>query len=186
MVTAVGTIGPDVFNNTSESDNFDGLAAYDVVNRYNMGYRGGVIATAPGTVTITSSFDTDVYSNIEQIDFVDGRLDFETTEPLAQVTRLFSAALDRAPDQTGLNGFTTAIYQGRSLTSIAQDFIGSPEFTARYGALTNDAYVEQLYVNVLGRGSDPAGKAGWIGALDAGSSRADVLVGFSESPENQQ
>ncbi|MBB5694813.1 DUF4214 domain-containing protein [Muricoccus pecuniae] len=186
MVTAVGTNGPDVFVNTSESDNFDGLAAYDVVNRFNMGYRSGVITTAPGTVTITSSFDTDVYTNIEQIDFLDGRLVFEPTEPLAQVTRLYFAALDRGPDQGGLNSYTAAIYQGRSLSSIAQDFIGSSEFAQRYGALTNDGFVEQLYLNVLDRPSDPGGKAAWVATLDAGATRADMLVGFSESLENQQ
>jgi hypothetical protein len=32
----------------------------------------------------------------------------------------------------------------------------SPEFQARYGALNNAAFVQQLYQNVLGRAGDPA------------------------------
>ncbi|MFC7735897.1 DUF4214 domain-containing protein [Roseomonas sp. GCM10028921] len=185
MAIVIGTPGPDVFTNANENDDFDGLAAYDVVNRFNQGYRSGTISTAPGTVTITGSLDTDVYKNIEQIDFVDGRLVFDPTEPLAQVTRLYLASLDRGPDQAGLNFWTAQIYGGTSLTAVAQNFIGSPEFSARYGTLGNDAFVEQLFLNVLDRPSDPDGKAFWVSQLDAGAARADVLIGFSESQEHR-
>ena len=38
-----------------------------------------------------------------------------------------------------------------------------------------------LYQNVLGRAPDAAGLNFWTGAMRAGQSRADVLLGFSES-----
>ena len=45
--------------------------------------------------------------------------------------------------------------------------------------------MSQLYENVLGRGPDPAGLAGWLdGMANHGVTRDMVLVGFAESPEN--
>jgi serralysin len=47
------------------------------------------------------------------------------------------------------------------------------------------AFITLLYNNVLGRKPDATGLADWQRAFDQGSSRAEVLIGFSESPENQ-
>jgi hypothetical protein len=68
---------------------------------------------------------------------------------------------------------------------VAGAFIGSSEFTARYGANLLDAdFVDILYRNVLHRASDPAGKAFWSGLLERGAAtRAQVLAAFSEGAE---
>ena len=43
-----------------------------------------------------------------------------------------------------------------------------------------------MYLHTLGRSSDADGKASWVGALRTGAlDRAEVVVGFSESPEHQ-
>jgi hypothetical protein len=74
---------------------------------------------------------------------------------------------------------------GASLTTIAAQFRASPEFTQRYGPdLTNEAYLQLLYNNVLGRAPDPDGLAFWLAQLDTTHTRDQVLVAFSESPEN--
>jgi hypothetical protein len=70
-----------------------------------------------------------------------------------------------------------------TLVQVADFFTASPEFQATYGALDNTAFVTLLYGNVLGRAPDAGGLAGWVGALDGGMTRGQVLVGFSESPE---
>jgi hypothetical protein len=51
--------------------------------------------------------------------------------------------------------------------------------------LSNADYVEFLYQNALGRASDPGGKAAWVNQLNNGADRADLLIGFSESPEHR-
>jgi len=43
--------------------------------------------------------------------------------------------------------------------------------------------VQQLYQNVLNRAADAGGLASWVGQLDSGTNRAQVVLGFSESPE---
>jgi hypothetical protein len=100
------------------------------------------------------------------------------------VIRLYSAALVRCPDMAGLQNWTGALQTGAlTLTGAGDQFASSAEFLLDYGNLDNTGYVEQLYLNVLGRQADPVGLAKWLGQLNAGISRGAVLIGFSESDE---
>lgn len=99
--------------------------------------------------------------------------------------RLYQAAFDRAPDLPGLGYHTTSLDGGVNVSQVAAQFIASPEFASRYGALDDAAFVTQLYQNVLHRGPDENGLAYHLGDLAHGLGRSDVLVHFSESPENQ-
>ncbi|WP_158600945.1 DUF4214 domain-containing protein [Teichococcus wenyumeiae] len=99
--------------------------------------------------------------------------------------RLYEAALNRAPETAGLNFWYNHLESGQSLTWVAQGFMNSDEYQQKYGGLDNGNFVEQLYQNVLGRGSDSAGFQNWMNALNSGASRADVLLGFSDSLENR-
>jgi hypothetical protein len=123
--------------------------------------------------------------NLQTVQFADGQLSFDPAGAAAQVTRLYQAALNRAPDQPGLHNAIGALDYGGSLQDLANSFIGSAEFQTRFGAnLSNSAFVTQLYANVLQRGPDSDGLANWTHQLDTGASRASILVGFSESAEN--
>lgn len=77
--------------------------------------------------------------------------------------------------------------EGMTLVTAAGGFIGSQEFIGLYGAAPTDVqFVTALYQNALHRAPDPAGLSGWIAALTSGQlTRAQVLIGFSESPENK-
>jgi hypothetical protein len=62
----------------------------------------------------------------------------------------------------------------------------SNEFEQRYGAnVSDEEFVNLLYNNVLDRDADEAGYIYWTNQLDGNLTRADVLVNFSESFENQ-
>jgi len=103
---------------------------------------------------------------------------------VAPVSRLYLAALRRVPDQPGLNNWVNYVRAGTSLQAMAEDFAASQEFMNRYGAMSNNQYVAQLYLDVLGREADPAGLASWTAQLDAGgTTRGQILIGFSESQE---
>jgi hypothetical protein len=72
------------------------------------------------------------------------------------------------------------------LTGVAGGFIGSAEFQSLYGKqVSDDRFVELLYQNVLDRNPEQAGYDFWTTALDNGVSREEILIGFSESTENQ-
>ncbi len=100
------------------------------------------------------------------------------------VIRLYFAAFNRIPDYAGLQNWSAALHAGSlSLTDAANGFATSAEFLQTYGALDNTGFVEQLYLNVLGREADTGGLNDWVGLLNGGASRGAVLIGFSESDE---
>ncbi len=100
------------------------------------------------------------------------------------VIRLYLAAFNRIPDYAGLQNWSAALHAGSlSLTDAANGFATSAEFLQTYGTLDNTGFVEQLYLNVLGREADTGGLNDWVGLLNGGASRGAVLIGFSESDE---
>ena len=102
----------------------------------------------------------------------------------ASIARLYHGVLDRLPDEDGLISWRTAASNGSSLEGIAAAFMGSAEFQARFGTLSNQQFVEQLYRFTLDREGDASGIAGWVSVLNSGTSRARVVLEFSESPEH--
>ena len=75
---------------------------------------------------------------------------------------------------------------GSSLNGVANAFVASDEFQSLYGdSVTDEEFVNLLYNNVLDRDADAGGYTYWTNALHSDLTRADVLVSFSESVENQ-
>lgn len=100
-----------------------------------------------------------------------------------QLYRLYLAYFLRMPDEAGLGFWQREMNSGRSLAAVSEAFALSPEFSQRYGSLSDRQFVELVYQNVLGRQADAAGLDFWTGRMSAGESRGRVMVGFSESPE---
>jgi len=100
------------------------------------------------------------------------------------VTALYSAAFNRAPDAAGLQYWAAASDNGTALSAIAAGFIGSDEFHNLYPNADPSAVVTGLYQNALHRAPDAPGFAYWTDALQHGTSLADVLIGFALSNEN--
>ena len=71
--------------------------------------------------------------------------------------------------------------------AVASSFLASAEFQDRYGEnVSNESYVNTLYVNILGRDYDQSGYSYWLGNLNNGiETRYELLLGFSESLENK-
>ena len=105
-------------------------------------------------------------------------------EDARSIARIYSAAFDRTPQTEGLNFWINSYESGRSLLDIAGEFYLSPEFKRKHGSLNYREYVEQLYRKVLGRPGENAGVEFWAGHLSNGTSRARILLDFSNSPEN--
>lgn len=107
--------------------------------------------------------------------------EFEGT--IAPVVRLYYAHFQRPPDYEGLTHWIGVARSGRSVAWISEEFVRSAEFAATYGSLSDDAYVDQVYLNVLGRPSDGDGRAYWVGQLARGLTRGELMVAFSDSTE---
>ena len=106
------------------------------------------------------------------------------TEDVLRIARLYSAAFDRQPRVDGLNFWVDKYEDGSPLTEIAKQFVSSPEFVEKYGPLSDKQYVEQLFLNVLGRPGRDAGIEFWTDNLSKGTSREKVLMEFADSTEN--
>ena len=143
---------------------------------------------AGATVKENAGISIPVPANMKRLRFSDATVALDLDSVPGQAYRLYQAAFDRRPDTSGL-GFQIDQLErvGHSLEQVAQNFINSPEFSTRYGSLSAEQFVTQLYANVLHRAPDSAGLAFHVGHLNAGTrNRAQTLLGFSESPENKQ
>jgi hypothetical protein len=172
--TLHGGAGPNVL------DGGGGLntAAYDgVLLQYTVGAGGATVAGGP-------EGGTDTLVNIQRLQFVDGYMAFSTTDTAAQVYRLYEATLNRAPDAGGLAYWARSLDAGMSLLSAAGGFVSSAEFQGTYGALSDTAFVTLLYNNVLHRAPDAGGLSFWTNELAHGYSRAQIVIGFTESNED--
>lgn len=106
--------------------------------------------------------------------------DVETIERNGPIGRLYLAYFLRRPDDEGLDYW---INTGLETAAVSEQFALSSEFRNRYGALSNSAFVDLAYRNVLDRAPDQAGLNHWVSVLNRGVSRGVVMQGFSDSPE---
>jgi len=96
------------------------------------------------------------------------------------VALLYKTVFGRNPDPVGL-AYNIAALNTISRESMIQSFLTSPEYKAK--APTNDAFIKNLYIDLLGREADLSGLSFWLGQLDAGASRDFVAANFVQSLE---
>lgn len=188
LLSGADTLIGNSWNNKLEgylgNDYIDGKGGTDTAvylgSLYDYSYvvDGGTIRTSG-----LDGFDTLV--SIERLEFDDYGIAFDINGNAGKAYRLYQAAFDRVPDVGGLGYQMDALDDGLSLSQVSGNFIRSPEFQSTYGTLNNSQFVTQLYLNVLDRAPESAGLSYHVARLNSGVSRADVLVGFSESPENK-
>ena len=92
-----------------------------------------------------------------------------------QITELYIAYYDRAPDSTGLDYW---INSTQTIEQMAQSFAQQDETKAKYpDTLSTTDYVNTIYQNVYNREADATGLAYWVYALDSGLvSRGDMII----------
>lgn len=147
-----------------------------------------VLSWQDDRLIVDAGDETDSLWSIERLHFSDQSVavDTEGRDSAGAGYRLYKAAFDRTPDDTGMGYWISVLDAGTSLNDIANAFIISDEFTLLYGADPNtESFVTALYKNVLDRVPDAGGLNYWQGLIDGGTlSRAEVLANFSESDEN--
>jgi hypothetical protein len=193
--TFTGTVNADTFVGTAGNDTFNAGVGGDHVNAgrgldtslYSGQRATYAVANSSGTLTVSGGTDgNDTLTDVERLRFDDAILAFDTSGNAGQTYRLYQAAFNRTPDKAGLTDWVRGMDGGTTLTQVARGFIASAEFQKLMGASPTDKqFVNQLYTNVLHRVADAAGEGFWLGQMQAGTSKEAVLIGFSESNENQ-
>jgi len=98
-----------------------------------------------------------------------------------KIAALYTAVFNRAPDKAGLDFWAKQAESSATVfNTIANGFVQHPVFTEVYNSLNNSAFINALYVNILGAPGDAPGIAYWVGELN-NKSRADVLSSFVQT-----
>jgi len=108
----------------------------------------------------------------------------------AQVYRAYYGALGRLPDEDGFDWWLNAINtREHDLNSMAAGFIDSEEFESmadnnRDGFISNDEFINHMYIGVFGRQPDADGLDWWLGRLDSGAkTQASAFIDMTQSNE---
>jgi hypothetical protein len=178
----------DILIGLGGNDTIDGGAGLDKVLYAGASVNYAITHTDTG-FTVTDLYGTDgadTLLNVERLEFADARIALDIDGNAGKVYRLYEAAFNRTPDKPGLAYWIWQADAGASFTQIASAFTGGIEFQNKYGILSNNQFIEQLYLNILDRPGEAAGLAYWQWQLNDGfQTREEVLYGFSESYENQ-
>jgi hypothetical protein len=184
--SVVGTAGNNVLAASAGGGLLDGKEGIDTVVFGSQ--RASYALSNDGANTSLYDFlngSTTKLANVERLQFSDQNVALDINGNAGESYRLYQAAFNRTPDKVGLGYWINSMDHGHTLMEVAASFINSAEFAEKYGANPSDAqYVQALYQNVLHRAPDAGGYDFWLHALQI-APRAEVLVNFSESPENQ-
>ncbi|MGZ5199935.1 MAG: DUF4214 domain-containing protein [Telluria sp.] len=189
LVTAIsGGASADVFSAVAGAS-IDGAAGIDTV-QYSGAHTGYTIAVTASGFSVTNNADHTVnqLTNVERLSFGDTAIALDVgTGNGGEAYRLYQAAFDRTPDGGGLGFWISSLDNGMSLLAVADGFVHSAEFQQLYGARpATSQLVTAMYQNVLHRAADAGGLSFWVDSMDNhGVSVAQMLMSFSESPENQ-
>ncbi|MBV1928650.1 MAG: DUF4214 domain-containing protein [Gammaproteobacteria bacterium] len=103
------------------------------------------------------------------------------------IAGLYVAFYNRAPDKAGLTYWENRAGEGNSgntFNEIASGFASHPKFSELYDHLSNQQFVEAIYLNVLGFAGDTSGITFWTDAIVGGTSRPQMVYEFIYSTLN--
>lgn len=194
--TLTGGVGNDRLLGLEGDDNLEGNGGNDDLvggSGTDTAVFGGnssnytVLKTLTGLTVSSGINDTDTLIGIERLQFADKTIALDINGNAGQAYRIYQAAFNRTPDNSGLKFWIGLMDTGVKLNDVASGFINSQEFQAVYGATpTNDQFLTRLYNNVLHRAPDIGGYNYWVDLLNRNViSKTETLAQFSESAENQ-
>lgn len=186
--TANTGAGNDVVYVSNGIHTINGGEGFDVVN-VNVSiadYTG--LSVANGAVSLTSATNGNL--NLTNVEFIAGSdnqtISIVSNETEGAALRLFEAVLGRDADVEGAQFYINQVETGISLSTIANNFLNSAEYTGGDVANQTDAqFIESIYQGALGREADNEGLVYWAQQLVTGHTRADVVVGIVGSTESQ-
>ena len=107
------------------------------------------------------------------------------------ISAMYVAGYDRAPDLNGFNFWQAQLpgppgepTQAQKIT-FSEGFTSHPAFTTLYGDLSNNAFVQAIYQNVLGQEGDGPGVVFWTTYL-VNHTRAEFLTAFHDPCRQQR
>lgn len=174
----------NVFQHLAERDSLDSLAIADAIQ-----YEALPLLSSGAQQLWQESRAFESLANSQFVGLADNVPNLSKPLPrqlVEDMALLYQAALDRQPDNPGLNYFVGNLQEGQNLQDIANSFYHATEFRQQFERFDDENYIDQLYLNVLERPADSEGVDYWLNDIQHnGRSHADVLVSFAQSAENR-
>jgi Ca2+-binding RTX toxin-like protein len=170
-------------------DFFDGGLGLDTVvysgpqERYTINKTGNRYVVSEST----GSDDTDYLSNIERLQFSNGKvaLDVETGNA-GEAAKLIGALLGPTyvKDKALAGIVINLLDQKYSSDTIANLGLATPMFLSMAGSSSNTDFVKQVFTNVVGRAPTPSESSTYVNMLDAGTSQSALALMAAQTDLN--
>jgi len=101
--------------------------------------------------------------------------------PKQIIAGLYAAFFNRAPDAEGLTYWEGRAVNGsdfETFNAIASGFSSHAKFASIYDGMTNQEFVEAIYINTLSSPGDSEGISYWTGMLDSQLARSEMVASF--------
>ena len=176
----VSLVVNDTLKGQPGTDFFDGGLGLDTVvysgpiDRYTINKSGNrYVVSEP-----TGSDDTDYLSNIERLQFSNGKLALDLDGNAGDAARLIGTLLGPSyVKDKGLAGLVIGLLdQNYSSEAIASMGLGTSMYLGLAGSGSNEAFVKHVFKNVVGRPPQEAELQTYVGMLSNGTSQAALAV----------
>jgi len=177
----VSLVVNDIIKGAPGIDFFDGGLGLDTVvysgpqERYTINKTGNRYVVSEST----GSDDTDYLSNIERLQFFNGKvaLDVETGNA-GEAAKLIGALLGPTyvKDKVLAGIVINLLDQKYSSDTIANLGLATPLFLSMAGSSSNTDFVRQVFTNVVGRAPTPSESSTYVNMLDAGTSQSALAL----------
>ncbi len=115
------------------------------------------------------------------LDSMTNAFDFQAGD--ADTLRLYWAFFNREPDVAGAKYWIGLSRNGMTLDAMAYNFARSVEFQQRYGQVSDHAFLDIVYRNVLGRRYDSTGFEYWLSLINRGLPRSGAVRWIAANAE---
>jgi hypothetical protein len=176
----VSLVVNDVIKGQPGTDFFDGGLGVDTVvysgpqERYTINKSGNrYVVSEP-----TGSDDTDYLSNIERLQFSNGKVALDLAGNAGEAARLIGALLGPTyVKDKALAGIVIGLLdQNYAPQTIAALGLNTSMYVGLAGSASNEDFVKHVFKNVIGRGPGEAELQTYVGMLSAGTSQAALAV----------
>jgi Ca2+-binding RTX toxin-like protein len=176
----VSLVVNDTFKGQPGIDFFDGGLGQDTlvysgpIERYNVQKSGNrYVVSEP-----TGSDDTDYLSNIERLQFSNGKVALDLDGNAGDAARLIGTLLGPSYVKVkALAGLVIGLLdQYYSSEAIASMGLGTSMYLGLAGSGSNEAFVKHVFKNVVGRPPQEAELQTYVGMLSDGTSQASLAV----------
>jgi Ca2+-binding RTX toxin-like protein len=181
----VSLVVNDTLKGQPGTDFFDGGLGLDTVvysgpiERYTINKSGNrYVVSEP-----TGSDDTDYLSNIERLQFSNGKLALDLDGNAGDAARLIGTLLGPSyVKDKALAGLVIGLLdQDYSSEAIASMGLGTSMYLGLAGSGSNEAFVKHVFKNVVGRPPQEAELQTYVGMLSSGTSQAALAVMAAET-----